>query len=261
MKEADSTEFMPVKVSGSDEIAHLGSAWNALHKQLADNYRQLAEENKRQEVFLRASSHQLKTPVAATLLLVNGMIDEVGKYKETRDHLPVVKEQLLSMQRMINDILYLNRQGSNLLWQSIEVTSLVRDEIGRQEVLIGEKELAVCWQGEMEPVDSDEACLRVILGNILSNAVGYTPAGGVIKITAAGDRLVIFNQTAAIDEELLSNIFEPFVTGNTGQKGRGLGLYIASYYSRLLGCLLTIENVDNGVEVHLTFNASSNATQ
>ena len=44
--------------------------------ELEEKNRELAEENERQEIFLRSSSHQLKTPIAAALLLVDGMLNE-----------------------------------------------------------------------------------------------------------------------------------------------------------------------------------------
>ncbi len=74
----------------------------------------LEEENERQEVFLRASSHQLKTPVAAAPLLVEGMMNEVGKYKDTKRYLPEVKKQLMAIRRIVEDILYLNHCVGNI---------------------------------------------------------------------------------------------------------------------------------------------------
>lgn len=256
MKEAGPAEFVPLPVTGNDEISHLGKAWNELHEQLADNYRRLAEENRRQEVFLRASSHQLKTPVAAALLLTGGMIDEVGKYKDTRVYLPQVKAQLLSMQKMIDDILYLARTGRHGEIEPVNLSEAVREEIGRNKIILQEKGLTVIQTGERPPIRTDGACLRVMIDNLLSNAIKHTPAGGEINITLHRQSLVIMNQGQAIAAELLPHIFEPFVTGNTNKpdwSGHGLGLYITSYYCRRLGFRLTVENVPGGVEARLIF--------
>jgi len=112
MKDNTSREVELMKIEGQDEIAVLGETLNDLYLKLNENFKELekkndylSEQNKRQEVFLRASSHQLKTPVAAALLLVEGMINEIGKYKDTKDHLPKVKLQLQSMRKIIDDIL------------------------------------------------------------------------------------------------------------------------------------------------------------
>ena len=95
-----------------DEIGILAAAIESLYHTVQAGYealeeknQALAEENKRQEVLLKASSHQLKTPISAALLLVDGMANKVGKYQDTQTYLPRVKEQLLSMKKMVEDIL------------------------------------------------------------------------------------------------------------------------------------------------------------
>lgn len=56
---------------------------------------------------MRASSHQLKTPVAAAMLLIDGMIDEMGKYADVKTYLPQVKGKLIEMRDIVNNVLYL----------------------------------------------------------------------------------------------------------------------------------------------------------
>ena len=84
-----------------------------------------SDQNKRQEVFLRASSHQLKTPVAASLLLVEGMIDEVGKYKDTKEYLPKVKIQLESMRKIIDELLDASKKQEEIRRNNIRIELLL----------------------------------------------------------------------------------------------------------------------------------------
>ena len=56
---------------------------------------------------MRASSRQLKTPVAAAMLLIDGMIDEMGKYADVKTYLPQVKGKLIEMRDIVNNVLYL----------------------------------------------------------------------------------------------------------------------------------------------------------
>ena len=126
-----------------DEIGILGRNLHELYGKLRENYeelehknRLLEEENERQEVFLRASSHQLKTPIAAALLLVEGMMNEVGKYKDTKTYLPEVKKQLLSMRKIVEDILYLNYRAENIQQEKVAVEALAQ-ELGSTGVKIG----------------------------------------------------------------------------------------------------------------------------
>ncbi|MGM9986099.1 MAG: ATP-binding protein, partial [Bacillaceae bacterium] len=87
----------------------------------------------------------------------------------------------------------------------------------------------------------------------LSNAVQYTPAGQRIEIIFADNHLCINNYGAVIEEEILPHIYEPFVSSNTKKKGHGLGLYVISYYAKLLDCEVKINNVDGGVRAELFF--------
>jgi signal transduction histidine kinase len=86
-----------------------------------------------------------------------------------------------------------------------------------------------------------------ILDNLLSNAVNYSPEHGKIEIIYEENTLYIQNHGVTIEEELLPHVFEAFVTSNNSTKGHGLGLYIVSYYAKLLGCHVELVNIDNGV--------------
>lgn len=242
-----------------DEIRELGDTLDDFYCRIQESYhkleeknRELEEENRRQEVFMRSSSHQLKTPIAASLLLVEGMIQEVGKFRDTREYLPRVKEQLLFMGKMVEDVLSLNQRPEDIkLWQT-RVGKLLREGTARYQVPILEKNLTVEFQGREElELCTDEGLLSRILDNLLSNAVKYTPAGGRIRIwleegKAGGISVRIENSGARIPEDILPHIFEPFVSGShggaPGQRSHGLGLYIASYYAGRLGMILSVRN-------------------
>lgn len=72
-----------------------------------------------------------------------------------------------------------------------------------------------------------------------------------------GNDLWIRNFGANVPEEILPHIFEPFVSGNTGEKGHGLGLYIVSYFVKKLHAEIAIENEPDAVCVHLQFAEES----
>lgn len=236
-----------------DEIGMLGRTLYELYGKLQENYQELeqknlalAGENERQEVFLKSSSHQLKTPITAALLLVDGMMNEVGKYKSTKEYLPEVKKQLLMMRQIVSDTLYLNYHGD--AWQEEEVSlgALLQELIHIYELTVADKNLRIQSTGDMVVVTSKEM-LKKILDNLISNAVQYTPPGERIEIKIGDGRLCMINHGVTIDETLLPNIFAPFVSGASDLKGKGLGLYVASYYSRILGYHLTISNGENCV--------------
>lgn len=252
-REAENFDAEPFIMEEKDEIGELSRELNALYEKLRESFRELEqknlaleEENERQEIFMRASSHQLKTPIAAALLLVDGMIQEVGKYKDSRQYLPEVKKQLLSMGKMVEDILYLNHAAENMEPEQIDLEVLIGEIVSAYHVQIEDKKLQIVMEGTgMAYKDSE--LLKKILDNLISNAVSYTPEGERIVIKIESDVLFVINEGVTIDEKLLPVICDPFVSSDSGQKGKGLGLYVANYYCKLTGCRLKIENEETGV--------------
>lgn len=260
-KISENFQIEPFHGKSRDEIGVLTETLNELYGKLGENYleleeknRMLKEKNERQEVFLRASSHQLKTPIAAALLLVEGMINEIGKYKDTKAYLPEVKEQLLSMSKIVEDILSLNYRAEHLEMEAVAIDVLVKEVIKSYEFQMEEKQLGTDIEGE-KIVLTDREIMKKIVDNLISNAVQYTPGGEKIKIEIGTSALSIRNYGTTIDEKILPDIFEPFVSSDEGRKGKGLGLYIVSYYGRLLGCRVQIENEENHVLSKLIFPA------
>ncbi len=249
-----------------DEVRQLADTLDDFYEQIVESLqkleeksRKLAEENERKEVFLRSFSHQLKTPVAAALLLVDGMIGQVGKYRDTKEYLPRVKSELLSMRKIVEDILYLSRfpEGGKL-WR-IDAAKLLRQKLEGHRAAMDEKELCVELSGEEElMLWADEVMMGRILDNLLSNAVKYTREGGRIEIALIcreGDwEIRVENFGARIPEELLPHIYEPFVSGDTedgdalrGMRSHGLGLYLASLDAKKMGVELEVSNKDDSV--------------
>lgn len=247
---------------GKDEIAVLIQTLNGLYQELDHNYnllesknKELREKNKSQEVFLRSSSHQLKTPIAAALLLVDGMMNQIGKYQDTKAYLPEVKKQLLSMRKIVEDILYLSRREENIKFEPVDLNTLADRQLSYYQITMAEGNYSLvtdyanpCY------VSTDANILLKILDNLISNAIVHSKEGAVITVSTKPGQLAIHNSKAYIEEELMSDIFEPFVSGSG--KGHGLGLYIVAYYANILGAKVQISNEKDGVLTHIIFGAN-----
>ncbi|SHH73116.1 sensor histidine kinase [Clostridium grantii] len=260
MKENTHREVELMKIEGQDEIAILGETLNELYLKLNENFKELekrnnylSKQNKRQEVFLRASSHQLKTPVAASLLLVEGMINEIGKYKDTKQYLPQVKLQLQSMRKIIDDILNLNNSIETIKKESIDIGKVIEESLLSYEVQLKLKGITIEKEITTVNIDTDKKLIFKIIDNLINNAINYTPKDGHIKITLSYKALTIINYDSFIEEDLLPHIFDPFVSSNSENRGHGLGLYIVAYYAKLLNYQITLRNINEGVEGSLYF--------
>lgn len=251
---------LPAK--GKDEIAMLIQTLNELYEELDNNYRalenknsELKEKSKRQEVFLRSSSHQLKTPIAAALLLVDGMINQIGKYGDVKAYLPEVKKQLLSMRKIVEDILYLSRCEESITLETVNLNILLARQLSYYQITLAEGYYnLVTDYSDDSYVTTDSNLLLKILDNLILNAIVHSKEGATITILTKPYQLEIHNSNAHIDEDLMPNIFEPFVSGNGNGKGHGLGLYIVTYYANVLGAKVKICNVEDGVLTTVTFD-------
>lgn len=251
---------LPVK--GNDEIAMLIETLNGLYEELYKNYKSLEDKNnelkmknKRQEVFLRSTSHQLKTPVAAALLLVDGMINQIGKYKDVNIYLPELKKQLLSMSKIVEDILYLSRSEENISLESFDLNMFIANQLLNYKIPLaeGNYKLVTDYCSDCL-ITTDTNILAKIFDNLISNCIVHSKEGATITITTRANQFEIHNSHAHIDEDLMTNIFEPFISGNHNGKGHGLGLYIVNYYANVLGASVQINNTSDGVLTRVLFD-------
>ncbi len=227
-----------------------------VYHELEQKNQALQEENKRQEIFMRASSHQLKTPLSAALLLLDGMINRVGRYQDTSLYLPRVKEQLLSMRKMVEDILSLNHCRENIELRDLQVMPLLEAKLAEYRVKIQDKGLQLSCTGEDGAIRADEYLMLQILDNLISNAVEYTPREHRIEIRASQAAVSIENYGVTISRDILPHVFDPFVSGNHEREiaSHGLGLYITAYYAKQMGFSVQIENRENSVLAVLHFS-------
>lgn len=257
---------LPVK--GNDEIAMLIDTLNGLYEELDKNYKslenknnELEAKNKRQEVFLRSSSHQLKTPVAAALLLVDGMINQVGKYKDSNIYMPELKKQLLSMSKIVEDILYLSRSEENISFETVDLNMFIAYRLLNYEITLAEGNYKLVTDyGADCCITTDSNLLAKIFDNLISNGIVHSKEGATITITTRPNQFEIHNSHAHIDEELMPNIFEPFISGSQSGKGHGLGLYIVKYYANVLGATVKIDNINGGVLTRVIFEPLNKET-
>jgi signal transduction histidine kinase len=180
------------------------------------------------------------------------MVNEVGKYKDVKEHLPKVKLQLQSMRRVIDEILNLNNSIEEIKNENIIVSEIVEQSLLNQELQIKTKELKVDKELNLTEIVADRKILYKIIDNLVSNATNYTPNQELIKITLTDNALTIINYGVQIEEEILPHIFEPFVS-SSGNKGHGMGLYIVAYYAELSNMRVDIRNEDNRVSCTLHF--------
>lgn len=251
----DLSRFSPIEVKGKDEISDLAETLNLLYESQAESFKKLEEENRRKEVFMRASSHQLKTPIAASFLLIDGMISKIGKFSDRDEYLPKVKEQLQEMMNIVDEVVNLNHIVKSREVEDVNMQELCEGVIYKNNINAESKGIKIqllntrdstVWRGNRE-------MLEKILYNLISNGIAHNEREGEVKVQIDDDKVTVTNRPAHIDEEIIEHIFEPFVTSapkamKEGEKGHGLGLYVAKYFAESMGFTLKARNLKEEVE-------------
>jgi signal transduction histidine kinase len=189
-----------------------------------------------------------------------------GVYPVTDENLLPVLEQNILLTRLVEDLRTLAQADSGQLQLDKTPTdflSLVERILDRFRPQADDRQIEMQFspQGECQPLDLDPGRMEQILGNLISNAMRYTPVGGWIKIILECSpeqvSLSIQDSGPGIPDESLPHIFERFYRADQGRSrikgGTGLGLAIARQLTEAHGGNLTAANhPDGGAIIRLT---------
>ena len=231
--------------------------------------RQAELANRAKAAFLAAMSHELKTPLNAVLgfseIIRDELLGRVGQ-PAYRDYAADIHSSGRRLLAIINDVLDVTRLEGGLL--TIEARPSDMRDIAEQAIA-----LARATAGDSRPVFLDIASdlpalnvdprrLAQALGNLLSNALKFTPQGGNIALTArtmagGGASLAVTDTGIGMAPETVAAALEPFrqLDGTLSRKfeGAGLGLSIARSLVELHNGALSIESaVGEGTTVTIS---------
>jgi two-component system phosphate regulon sensor histidine kinase PhoR len=190
--------------------------------------------------FIANASHELRTP----LTVINGFLEIAAHQPEldepTRQrHMKLMVEQGQRMQHLVEDMLVLTRLESMdypLREEEIHIRELLEKiEAEANALSAGRHEISLVVDGPDLRGNSEE--LRSAIGNLVSNAVRYTPDGGQVEIQwsngAEGPRCIVSDTGIGISQEHLSRLTERFYRVDKSRsretKGTGLGLAIVKH--------------------------------
>lgn len=183
-----------------------------------------AGESARQELldYYTLWAHQIKTPLAAMNLLLT---------EETLDRSTLSAELLKTEEyvEMVLSYLRLDCDTTDLVLRRCPLDDIVRGAVRKHARLFILKKITLRFDRTGRIVLTDEKWLGFVIGQLLSNALKYTPEGGTIRIYGDGETLAVVDTGIGIREEDLPRIFEKGFTGYNGrenQKSTGIGLYL-----------------------------------
>ena len=234
---------------------------NVITKPLIEVIESEREAENRRKDFVATISHELKTPITIISGQLEGMIYNIGKYKDRDTYLQKSYDSVQELKDLVNEMMEVSKSEiliTELNLNKVNFSELLNKLVHRQMFLIEEKYLNVDLQiQENISVKCDEEKITRAINNIINNAIKYSPQGENIivrlykKNTKHKVCLEIENTGITIDKQYLNQIFEPFfrIEKSRSRKtgGSGLGLYIVSQIFKSHGFEHSIKSKDNSV--------------
>jgi signal transduction histidine kinase len=243
-----------VNVHSNDELSELALSFNRMS---AD----LARANKSRRQMTADIAHDLRNP----LTVLSGYLESLqdGKLKPTPERFATMQSEVQHLQRLVEDLRTLSLADSGELKLNLEavlpaellehVASAYRPQAELQKI-----DLRVEVKANLPEVNLDPARMEQVLGNLVSNALRYTPEGGKILLSAKQVQgkliMLVKDNGSGIPAEILPHIFERSYRGDESRSGTesGLGLAIAKSIVELHGGSIHAESDETGSRFSIT---------
>jgi PAS domain S-box-containing protein len=192
--------------------------------------------------FINRASHELRTPIATMLLMVN-LLDGESSEEEEKEYWDVLKNELNRERILVEDLLMVGRLESDkvdLHISSFDISELLNQVARQVELPAREKQISIEMNTQRAPdeplylIEADEKALTQVLMNLMGNALKFTPASGSVSVNLhkknSGYGITISDSGIGIPGEDIPLLFTRFFRGTNAIEeeipGTGIGLFI-----------------------------------
>ena len=237
-------ESATLPVTSSDELGTMSQAFNRMTAAL-ETQRELRRR------LINDVAHELNTPLSVIQLEARGLRDGLQTPDDASDHIIQEVDRLRGLVTDLNWLAETDHGELRLALESISVHELLTEEVARwqPQSQAGQIELSLQVTGELPRLAMDRMRMNQALGNIISNALRCTEAGGKVAIHAEryGDEALVISVAddgIGIDSADLPHVFERFYrtdqSRSLGINGSGLGLAITRTIVEAHGGTITV---------------------
>ncbi len=234
-----------VRYPARDEFGAMAASFD----RMADS---IEDQERLRRVFAADVAHELRTP----LMILRGQVEAMQDGVLDRDDagLASMHEEVDRLGRMVADLEVLASADAarfTLRIEPVDLRELAAGVAGELQSLFPDRTLRLETTGDPVVVDGDPGRLRQVLGNLLSNALRFTPEGGSVdvRLAASGSEAVlrVSDSGPGIPEDELPHVFDRFFRGRqAGHAGSGIGLAVVSQLVRAHGGVVSAGNLPGG---------------
>ena len=259
--------FIPI--TSEDEIGILGENINMMYDSLWQTIDTLEQKNKEASLMekqkidlLRAVSHELKTPLTALSVLIESMQLNIGKYKDRDTYLEEASQKVKETSKLVTQILnstHIQNIFDDEHCEETSINKIIHDYMNQTEIITKKKQINLHLDEKMVLIHTHPEAFKKVISNIFNNAIQYTDPLGSVWIDINHDFLSIENTCEPLNEEDLSQIFNPFYrpdySRNRKDGGTGLGLHIVKEILTHLNMPYYFETSNQGMKFTIYYKS------
>lgn len=245
----------------SDRLSNTMDSLQTANEQLQQDIEREREQENQRIDFFTSVSHELKTPIAIIRGELEGMIYQVGEYKDRDAYLHHCLKTVGDMEKIVKEILLAAKMGGSdfrLVRSDLNLSEILQESCRKIKGIIEDKQMELLLK--IQPgfrYDGDRRLLEKAFSNVISNAVAYSPTESMVTVSLQDRIFTVENTGVHIAENDLKRLFTPFYridkSRNRNNGGSGLGLYITKTILDHHDIPHKIENTENGVKFSAFF--------
>ncbi|WP_439505409.1 ATP-binding protein [Sediminibacterium sp.] len=227
-----------------------------LNKEISYQNRMLEADNKTKDKLLSIISHDLRNPLVNTKGILNLVNQEMVPEDQAKQLLLQLETQYMGTTSLLDNLLFWLKgqmSGKNLDRSVIVVYQLVKGLEEEHKMLFSRKN--IIFSNNLHPqmfINADKEMIRIVLRNLISNAIKFTPENGTIEVHASQNNthaiICVEDSGIGMTKETIEkiNAKQYYTTAGTSmEKGSGFGLMLCSDLINRHDGTLTIESIPN----------------
>lgn len=206
------------------------------------------------ERFINDVTHELNTPITSLSMATNQALKAEKCTQKTLTNISISTKQLYDI---YSSLTYRNFSDNKEIAEVLDISEVLKQSILYYAPLCESKRIKVEVETESTMFTIPQAQLKLLYGNLIGNAIKYSPANSTLKLSIKGGVFSIQDEGIGIEKSKQQDIFEKFKRGTEYSGGFGVGLSIVKNIGDEYGVEIALDSkVDEGTEFRLTFGAS-----